>query len=554
MQETPIIVSGVRRERGQAADRRGTAMRDKEQDGRRPAVLCVLDGWGHSEAEADNAIVAGNAPAFARLWRACPHALVATSGVDVGLPSGQMGNSEVGHITLGAGRILMQDICRVDAAIADGSIHTNPALGGLIGRLRRSGGTCHLMGLISPGGVHSHQDHVAELASIVDAHGIPVAIHGFLDGRDTPPSSAAEHVAYFQGQLAGLARTRIATLCGRYYAMDRDQRWDRTERAYDLLVAGSGAATADPVAAVRASYGAGVTDEFVEPAVMGGYAGMEDGDGILTANFRADRVRQILLALLQDDFEGFARSRRAAFATAVGLTEYSSTHNALMTTMFPPERLENILGRVVSDAGMCQLRIAETEKYAHVTYFFNGGEETPFVGEKRVLIPSPKVATYDEQPEMSAREVTDRLVTEIGSGRHDLIVVNYANADMVGHTGKLGAAVHAIRAVDECLERLVRAVESAGGVLLITADHGNAESMRDHETGEPHTAHTINPVPAVLVNAPDVVSGLRAGRLSDIAPTLLDLMGMESPPEMTGTSLLIRRDAARIVSGRPAPA
>lgn len=529
-------------------------MRDKIRDGRRPAVLCVLDGWGHSEDEADNAIAAGNAPVFARLWRSCPHALVATSGADVGLPPGQMGNSEVGHITLGAGRVLMQDICRVDAAIADGSIRANPALAGLIGSLRRSGGTCHLMGLISPGGVHSHQDHLAELAAIVDGHGIPVAVHGFLDGRDTPPASAAEQVASFREQLAGLGRTRIATLCGRYYAMDRDQRWDRTERAYDLLVAGSGAAAADPVAAVRASYDAGVTDEFVEPAVMDGYAGMEDGDGILMANFRADRVRQILLALLQDEFEGFTRSRRAAFAAAVGLTEYSSTHNALMATMFPPERLENILGRVVSEAGMRQLRIAETEKYAHVTYFFNGGEETPFAGEERVLIPSPKVATYDEQPEMSAREVTDRLVTEIGSGRHDLIVVNYANPDMVGHTGKLDATVRAIRTVDDCLERLARAVESAGGVMLITADHGNAESMRDRETGEPHTAHTVNPVPALLVNAPGAVSGLRAGRLSDIAPTLLDLMGMEPPPEMTGASLLVRRDAARAVSGRAVPA
>ena len=529
-------------------------MKRKPDDGRRPAVLCVLDGWGHSEDEADNAIAAGNAPVFARLWRSCPHALLATSGADVGLPPGQMGNSEVGHITLGAGRVLMQDICRIDAAIADGGIRANPALAGLVAALRRSGGTCHLMGLLSPGGVHSHQDHLAELAAIVDGHGVPVAVHGFLDGRDTPPASAAGQVAAFGERLAGLGRARIATLCGRYYAMDRDQRWERTERAYDLLVAGSGMPAADAVAAVRASYDAGVTDEFVEPAVVGGHRGMEDGDGILMANFRADRVRQILLALLQDGFEGFARRRRVAFAGAVGLTEYSSAHNAFMDAMFPPETPENILGRVVSDAGMRQLRIAETEKYAHVTYFFNGGEETPFAGEERVLIPSPRVATYDERPEMSAREVTDRLVAEIGAGRHDFIVVNYANPDMVGHTGRLDAAVRAVRTVDECLERLARAVEAAGGVLLITADHGNAESMRDRETGEPHTAHTVNPVPAVLVNAPAAVGALRAGRLSDIAPTLLDLMGMEPPPEMTGASLLVRRDAARAGRERPVPA
>lgn len=504
----------------------------------RPVVLCILDGWGYREDETDNAITPANTPNFQRLWRENPHALIDTSGVDVGLPHGQMGNSEVGHMNLGAGRIVNQEIRRIDAAIEDGSIAENPALKRYIERLRASGGTCHLLGLMSPGGVHSHQDQIAAIVRIVAGAGIPVAVHAFLDGRDTPPSSADDYVAAFQEKIADLKGVRVATVCGRFFAMDRDQRWDRVERAYDLIVDGAGREAPNALAAVAASYEAGQTDEFVEPAVIEGYSGMRDGDGVLMANFRADRAREILLALLDPAFEGFARKRTVKIGAALGVTEYSTRHNSLMETMFPPAGLSNILGSLLADAGKRQLRIAETEKYAHVTFFFNGGEETPFPGEDRVLIPSPKVATYDLQPEMSAAEVTDRLVDEIGSGKYDFILVNYANPDMVGHTGFLDKASIAIRTVDGCLGRLERAVKDAGGSMFVTADHGNAELMRDAGTGEAHTAHTLNVVPAVLVNPPEDTKAIHNGRLADVAPTMLALLGMDQPEEMTGESLL----------------
>ncbi len=504
----------------------------------RPVVLCVLDGWGYREDTTENAITPANTPNFQRLWAKNPHAFINTSGIDVGLPQGQMGNSEVGHMNLGAGRTVNQDIRRIDAAIEDGSLATNTALTGYIDALKRSGGTCHLLGLLSPGGVHSHQDHLVKLAEIVASAGIPVSIHMFLDGRDTPPESAAGFVAEFARQTEPLAGVSLATLCGRFFAMDRDLRWDRVEKAYNLIVSADGAATDDPVAAIRASYAAGITDEFVEPVTLNGYTGVRDGDGVLMGNFRSDRAREILQALLDPGFEGFARTRIPAFKAALGVTEYSTAHNAYMATMFPPASLDNILAGLIADAGKKQLRIAETEKYAHVTFFFNGGEETPFPGEDRVLIPSPKVATYDLQPEMSAHEVTDRLVDAIGAGTYDFILVNYANPDMVGHTGILAAAEIAIRTVDDCIGRLSTAVEAAGGSLLITADHGNAETMRDAETGVPHTAHTLNVVPAVLVNPPADIQELHDGRLADIAPTLLHLMQIDQPAEMTGISLI----------------
>ena len=508
------------------------------RDAPRPVVLCILDGWGYREGGADNAIVPDNAPTFDRMWHSYPHAFIDTSGTDVGLPAGQMGNSEVGHLNLGAGRVVNQEIRRIDAAIEDGSIATNAALTGFVAALKKSGGTCHLLGLISNGGVHSHQNQIFELARLVAAAGVPVAVHAFLDGRDTAPASAARFVGDFAARIAGLDGVRIATLCGRYFAMDRDNRWDRVQKAYDLLVSGRGAEVADPVAGIRASYDAGVTDEFVEPMTVGAYAGMKDGDGVLMGNFRADRAREILAALLAPEFDGFDRAPVVDFAAALGLTEYSTAHSAYMGTMFPPTALKNILGEIVSKAGLHQLRIAETEKYAHVTFFFNGGEETPFPGEDRVLVPSPKVATYDLEPEMSAGEVTDRLVAEIGAGRYDFVLVNYANPDMVGHTGILDAAKVAIHTVDTCLARLEEAVTAAGGTLLITADHGNAEVMRDPETGEPHTAHTVNVVPAVLVNPPAGAVHLHDGRLSDIAPTVLQLMALDQPSEMTGRSLI----------------
>jgi len=505
----------------------------------RPVVLCILDGWGHRETCEDNAICRARTPVLDHLMERSPHALVDASELAVGLPGGQMGNSEVGHMNLGAGRVVIQDLPRIDQAIAEGALTGNPALVGFVEALKASGGTAHLLGLLSPGGVHSHQNHMAALANLLAEAGLPVAIHGFLDGRDTPPRSARDFVAEFQRAT----RAPIATLCGRYYAMDRDKRWERVERAYDALVEARGRTAPDPLAAIGRGYEAGQSDEFLEPAVIGGFAGMRDGDGLIMANFRTDRAREILSALLIPDFEGFARPRVVRFAATAGLASYSEALDARLATLFPPLELRETLGQVVADAGLKQLRIAETEKYAHVTFFFNGGRETVFPGEERILVPSPRVATYDLKPEMSAVEVTDALVEAVGSGRFDLIVANYANGDMVGHTGDLNAAVKAVEAVDACLGRLAEAVGRAGGALIITADHGNAEQMMDHGTGQAHTAHTMNPVPVILAHAPAGVCGLAGGRLADVGPTALDLMGLAQPQEMTGRSLL-RRAAA----------
>jgi 2,3-bisphosphoglycerate-independent phosphoglycerate mutase len=509
----------------------------------RPVVLCVLDGWGERDEKADNAIAAARTPVWDRLKATCPHARLDASGGEVGLPAGQMGNSEVGHMNIGAGRVVMQDLPRIDAAIADDGLAALPALRDFIAALRRSGGTAHLMGLVSPGGVHSHQDHIAALANIVCDAGVPVALHAFLDGRDTPPSSAR---GYLEGFMKAAPRAAVSTVTGRYYAMDRDQRWARVEKAYAALVDAQGMKTRDALAAIDASYAESVTDEFMLPAVIGEYAGMRDGDGVLMANFRADRVREMLTALLDADFNGFARQRRVAFAAAAGMVEYSSALATLMPSLFPPVSLSAVLGEIVAEAGLRQLRIAETEKYAHVTFFLNGGRELEFPGEDRILEPSPRVATYDLQPEMSAPRVTDRLVEAVGSGTYDLIVINYANTDMVGHTGIMDAAISAVEAVDRCLGRLEAAVRAAGGALLITADHGNAENMRDAESGEPHTAHTRNLVPVILVAERAVGTQIADGRLADIAPTILDLMGLPLPAQMTGCSLIVRGDEERV--------
>jgi 2,3-bisphosphoglycerate-independent phosphoglycerate mutase len=519
-----------------------------------PVVLCILDGWGYREDSVDNAIENGKTPVYDRLMAGCPHALLSTSGIEVGLPDGQMGNSEVGHLNLGAGRIVDQEIRRIDAAIADGSLARNPALVKFIAKLKASGGVCHLMGLISPGGVHSHQDHVAALAKILDGAGIPVALHAFLDGRDTPPQSAMDDLARFNRDIAGLKKFRFATVCGRYFAMDRDSRWDRVERAHDALVSARGNTAPDPEAALRASYDIGETDEFVAPTVIAGYHGMRDGDGVLVANFRADRVREILGALIDPEFDGFARARMVAFAGALGMVEYSDRLNRFHDVLFAASRIGHILGEEISAAGLRQLRIAETEKYAHVTFFFNGGVETPFAGEDRVLVPSPKVATYDLQPEMSAAQVTDKLTAAIGSGDYDFILVNYANPDMVGHTGDLAAATAAIETIDHCLGRLEAAITDHRGTLFITADHGNAETMRNPQTGAPHTAHTLNRVPAILVNAPRSVNGLSDGSLADVAPTILSLLGLAQPPEMTGRSLIQSMQSIGSDTGEHAPA
>ena len=503
---------------------------------RRPVMLVVLDGWGWREDAADNAVLQARTPTFDRLWASCPHAFLDTSGKDVGLPSGQMGNSEVGHLNIGAGRVVMQDLPRITDAVATGEIDAAPALREFIVKLKASGGTCHLMGLISPGGVHSHQDHAAALAHILARAGVPAVLHAFTDGRDTPPKSAAEYMAALQAALP--ASVPVATVCGRYYAMDRDKRWERVAKAYDLLVDGKGARAKDAGNAIAAAYAADTTDEFILPAIIGSYAGMRDGDGILCFNFRADRVREILAALLDPSFKGFERARSVRFAAAAGMTQYSEALDKLLGTVFAPQNLSNVLGAVAADAGRTQLRMAETEKYPHVTYFLNGGEEQPYKGEDRIMVPSPKVATYDLKPEMSAPELTDKAVEAIASGKYDLIVLNYANPDMVGHTGSLPAAVKAVETVDAGLGRIAAAIAKAGGALLFTADHGNCELMRDPETGGPHTAHTTNPVPVVLMGGG--ATALRNGRLADLAPTLLELMELPQPKEMSGRSLIAR--------------
>ncbi len=413
-------------------------------------------------------------------------------------------------------------------------------LGEFIARLKQSRGACHLLGLVSPGGVHSHQDHAAALAHLLDAAGVPTLIHAFTDGRDTPPRSGRDDLARLAAALPPSAR--IATVAGRYYAMDRDKRWDRVGRAWRALAEADAPRFATAQAVMDNSYARDLTDEFVVPAVLGEYHGMRDGDGLLCFNFRADRVREILAALLDPGFDGFPRPRVPRFAAALGMTQYSAELDRFLATLFPPEHLDHLLGEVAASAGRTQLRAAETEKYPHVTYFLNGGRETPFPGEDRILVPSPKVATYDLQPEMSAPELTDRVVAAIESGTYDLIVLNFANPDMVGHTGSLPAAIKAVETVDAGLGRIAEAVRRQGGALLVTADHGNCETMRDPETGGPHTAHTTNPVPVLLVGGD--APALSDGRLADIAPTLLALMGLPQPAEMTGRSL-IRADAAR---------
>jgi 2,3-bisphosphoglycerate-independent phosphoglycerate mutase len=501
---------------------------------RRPVMLVVLDGWGWREDAADNAVRQARTPNFDRLWDTCPHALLRASGEDVGLPPGQMGNSEVGHLAIGAGRIVMQELPRISAAVSQGDLGRVPAVRGFIERVRQSGGTCHLVGLVSPGGVHSHQDHAAALASILADSGLQVLVHAFTDGRDTPPRSAETHIKRLIEAMP--VSVQMATICGRYYAMDRDNRWDRVAKAYHAVAGGCGPRFPSATAVIADAYAHAISDEFIVPAVVGAYRGMRDGDGLICFNFRADRVRELLAALLDPDFSDFERRRVVAFTSAVGMTPYGEKLDALLDTIFPSSRLTNVLGRVVADAGRTQLRLAETEKYPHVTYFLNGGQETRYRGEDRILVPSPKVATYDLKPEMSAPELTEKAVTAIRSSKYDFIVLNYANPDMVGHTGKLAAAIKAVETVDYGLGRLAQAIRGVEGTLFVTADHGNCELMRDPETGGPHTAHTTNPVPVLLVDSDK--AKLACGRLADVAPTLLDLMALPKPAEMTGVTLL----------------
>ncbi len=502
---------------------------------KKPVVLCILDGWGLGTFPQYSAPAQAHVPNFNRIWADCPHATLTTHGPDVGLPTGQMGNSEVGHTNIGAGRVVAMDLGAIDLAVEDGSFAQIPELLAFAARLKATGGTAHLIGVVSDGGVHGHLNHVLAAARAIVAQGVPVALHAITDGRDVAPSSAAGFVAQLVMSLPQGAR--VATVIGRYWAMDRDNRWERVQRAYDAMVLARGETAATANAAVAQSYAKGETDEFLAPTVIGDYSGARDGDGIFCLNFRSDRAREILAAFAQPGFAGFDTGKRPLYAAMLGMVEYSSDHNAFMATAFPKRVIVNCLGEWVADHGKTQLRLAETEKYPHVTFFLNGGREVPFVGEDRHMAPSPKVATYDLQPEMSAAEVTDHLVAGIRKG-YDLIVVNFANPDMVGHTGSLPAAIKACEAVDLGLGRALEALARAGGAMIVTADHGNCELMVDPVTLQPHTAHTTNPVPVILVGGP-VGASLRAGgRLADLAPTLLALMGLPLPPEMTGKSLI----------------
>jgi 2,3-bisphosphoglycerate-independent phosphoglycerate mutase len=506
-----------------------------------PLLLMILDGWGINDHTDNNAISRAATPNMTRLCREYPCTQLDASGMAVGLPDGQMGNSEVGHLNIGAGRIVYQDLTRISKAIEDGSFFSNKVLLDCIARTKASGGSLHLAGLLSDGGVHSHNTHLYALLEMAAKEGIRnVFVHGLLDGRDTPPKSGADYLAQLEVEMEKIGTGRIATVIGRYYAMDRDNRWDRVEKAYEAMVQGVGLEFVSVQFAIEQSYLDGVTDEFVLPSVIvkGGepVGRVKDGDGLIFFNFRSDRAREITRAFTDPDFDGFARKRSPQLASYVCMTVYDETFD--LPVAFAPVELTNILGEVISRSGLTQLRIAETEKYAHVTFFFNGGNETPFPGEDRKLIPSPReIPTYDEKPEMSARLVTAEMLRMLDEDRYDFIVLNFANADMVGHTGMLPAAVKAIETVDECVGKIVEKVLEKKGRALITADHGNAETMVD-EKGEPHTAHTTGPVPFIFVDEAGKDAALKTGILADIAPTVLDLLGIPQPAEMTGSSLL----------------
>lgn len=507
----------------------------------KPLVLIILDGFGHSESPDYNAIYAAKKPVWDRLLATQPHGLISGSGMDVGLPDGQMGNSEVGHMNLGAGRVVYQDFTRVTKAIRDGEFFENPVIAGAVDKAVAADKAVHILGLLSPGGVHSHEDHLVAMAQMAARRGAgKIYLHAFLDGRDTPPKSAQPSLERLDAIFAGLGKGRIASIIGRYFAMDRDNRWDRVQAAYELIVDGKAEFTADSsVAALEAAYARGESDEFVKATAVvpaGAEAvRVEDGDAVIFMNFRADRARELSRAFVEPAFNEFPRERAPQLAGFVMLTQYAASIPA--PCAFPPEPLTNVLGEYLAKHGKTQLRIAETEKYAHVTFFFSGGREEPYEGEERILIPSPKVATYDLQPEMSAPEVTDRIVEAIEQQRYDVIVVNYANGDMVGHTGVFEAAVKAVECLDTCMGRIVEALDKVGGEALITADHGNVEQMEDESTGQAHTAHTCEPVPFVYVGKRKL-SIREGGVLADVAPTMLTLMGLEQPAEMTGRSIV----------------
>lgn len=511
------------------------------------AMLIILDGWGHSDAPENNAIAAANTPTWDRLWAEAPHTLISGSGLDVGLPDGQMGNSEVGHMNLGAGRVVDQDLTRITKSIEDGSFCDNAVLQKALGTARDTYKAVHVFGLLSPGGVHSHEDHIQALVKMAARNGCPnLFVHAFLDGRDTPPRSAQSSISALEQTLSDCAYTNICTITGRYYVMDRDKRWDRVQSAYDLLTTGESVYVAETAAlGLEQAYARGENDEFVNPTAICADEQkpviVRDGDVVIFMNFRADRARQITQAFTQPDFDHFARKRCPATSHFVSLTRYAD--NLDTEVVFDSQPIKNSLGEYLSDLGHAQLRIAETEKYAHVTFFFSGGRETPFKNETRLLIPSPDVATYDLKPQMSAPELTDKLIEAIHSGNYKTIICNFANADMVGHTGIFDAAVLAVETLDACLARIVEAIRLTGSQCLVTADHGNVERMYDSATGDAHTAHTSHPVPLVYIGPEETqknISLRSGGCLSDVAPTLLDLMQLKAPAEMTGHSLVDR--------------
>lgn len=500
----------------------------------KPVVLCILDGWGKRDDRTGNAPILANTPTFDRIMAACPTAEVITHGPDVGLPTGQMGNSEVGHTNIGAGRVVAMDLGQIDLSIEDGSFAKMPAVVDFAADVKASNGTAHLMGVVSDGGVHGHINHIVAAAQALTDQGLKVVLHAITDGRDVAPSSVKDFMTDLIKRLPD--GVSIATVIGRYYAMDRDNRWERVSTAFEAMIRGTGPKADNAIAAIEASYSDDKTDEFIPATVIGDFAGMQDGDGFFCLNFRADRAREILAAIAQPDFDGFDRGTLPAFSSLLGMVEYSQEHASWFSTVFPKRDIVNTLGSWVAQKGLTQFRLAETEKYPHVTFFLNGGKETPEVGEDRFMPKSPKVATYDLQPEMSAPEVTAAFVAAIEKG-YDLIVTNYANPDMVGHTGDIDAAIKACETVDAGLTKVVAALEKVGGAMVLTADHGNCETMIDPETGGPHTAHTLNLVNVAVFGAPQGAT-LRSGRLADLAPTVLDLMGLDLPPEMTGRSLI----------------
>lgn len=498
-----------------------------------PVVLCIMDGWGLSDGRDANAVTLADTPVYDSLLANWPHARLSASGADVGLPDGQVGNSEVGHMNIGAGRVVMQDLPRINAAMQDGTLASHPQLAILGDKIAASGKRVHVMGLMSDGGVHSHQDQMMALVAGLHATGAEIILHPFTDGRDVLPKSAGSALPDCLAALPDGAR--IGTLIGRYFAMDRDKRWERTKSAYDAIADGIGIPAADAVTALAQAYGAGESDEFVSPHVIAGYDGMRDGDAVVMVNFRADRVRQLLACWLYPEDTGL-QIAPVALSGAIGMTSYSARLDEKMTVLFGPQVIEDTLGSIVAASGKRQLRLAETEKYPHVTFFLNGGDESIARGEDRVLVPSPKVATYDLQPEMSAAGVLAAALDSLNSCSHDLLVINFANPDMVGHTGDLNAAVCAVETVDACVGRLAEAVLAQGGRMLVTADHGNCEVMWDSDADSAHTAHTTSLVPVILVGA-EPGTRLSDGRLADLAPSLLALMGLDAPPAMTGKVL-----------------